>query len=245
MNSLNNEVLNRMPIQDLLNEITRRKRDLSKAQDDIELRWWTATKEEKIAVLQQMRRYSWQRLNDLMIQDIITATGSEVYGHDVDPADYDYVTSAPFAVIRDTIGPPFPKSKRGWAEEYADAIHVRWGLHEDGKIINFIFTDVKTEQAWIKATDIVATLVANFPDIGRFKWRRVRVMRALKDVLIGATDIEKLSKDLPLPEALEKNICRNCYRDADNFIDKAHKLQYLADGICDRCREELTIGKQF
>jgi len=234
--------LSNLATEDLINEIARRKRNLEQKRDEIEATWWAASKLEKMEVLWQIPPYTQAELDNWISAGIIAPTGSAVYGRGVEPNDYDYVTSGPFAMFRKTIGPPIPKSEYGWPVEYADAVHVRWARHENGKLINFIFTTPDTEKAWAKATELLDEITLRYPEIGRYKWRRVRMMRALKDVFITPAPTDGGPS---LTECILKTICFNCGREAINFIDSAHEKQYRIDGICDRCREELGMGAQI
>lgn len=122
--------------------------------------------------------------------------------------------------------------------------------HRHGKLLNIIcFSDLKLMEAWYMATQYMSLLrmaaVAESPydklrskcrtDMFDKKWMRVRVFRALKDVL---HPVRPLAEPRTLIDASKYNICRICGREALNFIDKPHWLMWEMDGICDRCREE-------
>lgn len=123
-----------------------------------------------------------------------------------------------------------------WEEDNMSVLYA----HRDGKLYNIIcIGDLELFNAWRRATEIMQSLMANCSGLKlERKWARVRIFRALKDVLFP---VRPKRTAVAYDIAIKHNMCVSCGREAINFIDKAHRESWQKDGICDRCREEFHV----
>ncbi len=139
-------------------------------------------------------------------------TGSHVFGDPDIANDIDYcILCHPRAFIGHAVG-----------AEFADYFELM-------KIIR----TVKLIKNPYRDSSNFRTLESAFDE----KWSRVRVFRALCDVLWPARQINytnKTDEDL-----MKYSKCVKCHREAISFMTQASKDEYERTGVCERCR----VGK--
>ena len=166
-------------------------------------------------------------------------TGSSVYSGVERPSDIDWVCQLPAsaflyancAVACSTISAEYlDNDEKDFVPLYAS---------RDGILYNIIcIGDQAKYNAWKQATEILQKLNVSYPSIAQanlVKWKRVRVFRALCDVLEEVKPRASYKEAISLEDALKYSICRTCGREAVNFTDKAHRETYNITGICERC----------
>ena len=188
-----------------------------KAQIDIK----NMTKEQRITAT-----WTLPALTDSLwktIQETGFKTGSSVFS-DAESNDLDFVVAVPPHVFE---GYAVGMLDTGyWHNDGFTSLYA----HYDGALINILcMSDSELMRAWHLTTDIMKQMQLRAYDT---KWKRVRVFRALVDVLWPERQLkEPLSKE----EAWEHHKCSLCGREAINFTCMAERQKYQATGICERC----------
>jgi len=199
------------------------------------------TKREKIEAALNMPSLTPGHM-DLLKEGFMT--GSKVFGNPVTANDTD------FAILC------HPRAFTGYAigAEFADYFESDgfWPLYANykGELYNIIcFCNEAQFDAWYMATQVMQHLRGymvdkspyhNHPDRVNLhlqfdeKWSRVRVFRALCDVLWPAE--EAYYPDVSVEECLKYRKCFKCHREAINFMTQASKEEYELTGVCERCR---------
>lgn len=163
-------------------------------------------------------------------------TGSTVY-FSAEPNDLDIVVNAPPTIFEEWATNTL---HTGYWE--ADGMTVVYA-HYNNQLLNIIcISDYNVFKAWYFATEIMKLLfnsAAYGPKLNfNRKWARVRVFRALRDVL---TPVVGRTKPLSHEDAIKYQKCVYCHREAINFINKDSKRRWEATGVCDRCAEEFHV----
>ena len=181
-------------------------------------------------------------------------TGSSVYSS-AKPMDEDWCINVPTLVFQgyalDVAKNWRDDDKLYWDENNPDGMGVIYA-HRYGTIMNIMcFADYQMMMAWYHTTIIMNRIrEMNVPkslfwarrfdesisltDVFDEKWKRVRVFRAIKDILAPH---KPLNEPLSPSEAWDRNCCRICGKEAINFIDQVSRKDWEIDLICDRCRK--------
>lgn len=157
-------------------------------------------------------------------------TGSTMYGGPkADPADIDWVINCPAEVFK---GYTMLAGRPGYNKE--DSFTALYAHHK-GKLLNIIcVSSPYVFNSWCDTTDILEKmvenpLIANLIDI---KWKRVRLFRAIQDVLMPPT---RLVEPMDRLKAINRSKCTLCGKEAVNFTCALERRKYLLTGICERC----------
>ena len=160
-------------------------------------------------------------------------TGSRVYGGAHGDSDYDWCVPLPPQVFE---GYALGHDQNYWVEDRFCTVYA----NHKGLLLNIIcFSDWHLFMAWSHATIALKELnaVKEFNHaIKNSKWARVRLFRAFREVL---TPLKMRKEPLSLEKAIEYRICKRCDGEAINFTCKPARDQWLATGVCERCREEM------
>jgi len=177
-------------------------------------------------------------------------TGTHKYGMpNGRPLDQDWVVNTPPHVFDDYCVGNEGNDSGYWE---ASGMTTLYGYHR-GDLINIIcIGDIDMFHAWFMTTQFMQFL-ENMPvktrrwdrtgtndvrilkDRFKNKYNRVRVFRALRDILYPV-DKFRDSERMPIYEAFRYRKCIICKQEARNFTCKAERVKYEADGICERCR---------
>lgn len=122
-----------------------------------------------------------------------------------------------------------------WEEDGMDTLYA----HRKGILYNIICVgDPELFKAWRETTDIMRSLMVNCSALGfERKWARVRVFRALRDVL-WPVEQKPTFAQLDHHDAVSLHKCRLCKREAINFTCKPAREYWENTGICERCAEQ-------
>lgn len=166
-------------------------------------------------------------------------TGSSMFGVS-NPADIDWVCQLPAtAFTYSGCAVPCGKITKDYMDENINTFVPLYG-NKDGQLYNIIcISDQAKFEAWKETTQLMEGLSkGNIPlaatQTFTTKWKRVRLFRALCDVLEPVYPVyshRRPSHD----DALKYGICKICRREANNFTCKPAKDYYLETAICERC----------
>ena len=204
---------------------------------------FTMAKEEKIELARTLPELT-ESLRD-MTKEAGFVTGTHVYGiPNGQPQDIDWVVNIPPSVYHGyCVG---ADEDDGYWE--SDGMSTLYG-HYRSEIWNIIcVSDIPMYNAWYMTTQFMVHLENTAVSTGRWnenniqilkdkfknKYNRVRVFRALKDVLYPIDQWQQ-KEQLPKEEALEHYKCRVCRQEAINFSNRKERLKYQSTGICERC----------
>jgi hypothetical protein len=204
------------------------------AYEDLKTQFQTANKKEREALAMQLPQLTPYHID--LLQTAGFRTGSSVYSN-ATPADVDWVINAPSTAF----GTHALSCGDGWQYDEMDVLYA----HYNGELYNIICVDNRAYDIWQETTELMKHLHQTEPALMRrmdIKWARVRLYRAIKDVLEPPVSGKKTSY---YKDAIQFRKCGNCGREAHNFISKEYEDQYKLDGICDRCRTELNMGTQI
>lgn len=213
----------------------------SRVQDDMKDEIRHMSKEEKIKAALKRPSLTEGHM-DLLGEGFMT--GSKVYGDRDTAVDTDFcVAIHPRAFMGYAVGAEF--------HEYfeSDGFQPLYANH-NGDLINLIcFSNEDQYNAWYQATQIMVHLryrevkcspfhgtpehIQPFITAFDVKWSRVRMFRALVDIL---WPVKKLRQPLDYLEVIQYNQCQLCGREAINFMTQESKKLYKDTGICERCR---------
>jgi hypothetical protein len=222
-------------IKDLQRELNDLKQAILVDRARLQEQFRVATKAERDELTWQLPELPYYQYD--LLQEAGFMTGSKVYSSAV-PQDEDWVVNAPPLAFE----PNYLSSGNGdpWAYDEMAVLSA----HYDGNLINIICAQADTYDLWKKTTLVMKDAFHMLPllqDPMNIKWARVRLFRAIKDILERPVPGKKMQKD----DAIQFNVCAWCHREARNFISKEYENQYNVDGICDRCRTELKVGHQL
>ena len=168
-------------------------------------------------------------------------TGSSVYSNTKKPADIDWVCQLPArAFIQSNCVVLCSAVGANYIDNSINDFTPMYG-NKDGILYNILCIANKDKfEAWKMATQILAQLNAshsNIAEANKTKWKRVRLFRALCDVL---EEVKPLSTPSwvhkpTLEEVLKYHRCITCGREAVNFTCKKARDHYQATGVCERC----------
>ncbi len=164
-------------------------------------------------------------------------TGSSVFGNINTPADIDYVCQLPaYAFLAAHCAVSCSPNQADYLDDSNEDEFTPIYACRKGQLYNIICvgSSVKFE-AWKTTTYIMRTLSNNpqLQDAVKLKWKRVRLFRALCDVL---EPVEPLYEERNEKEALHYDKCKVCGREAVNFTNKSAKDFYKATAVCERCQ---------
>lgn len=220
-------------IKKLKQQLAQYEREQSQAYDELEARFKTADKKERERLTFELPEMPYSMYCTLT--DIGHRTGSTEYCT-VEAKDEDWVINMPpKAFGRYALG-----DIKGW--DYSD-MSVLYA-HYEGKLLNILCMELEDEHFWVHATAILKNL-ARTPEIQErlnVKWARVMIFRALKDALKPPREAQK---PMHYSDAIANARCCHCGRESIAFLSAEYKVLYQVDGICDRCRTELSIGRQI
>jgi len=231
-------------MQNKINELSKKIAALQSIKADMEAEnranIFKMTKEQKIEAswkLPELTEGHWD-----LIKECGFMTGSVVYGDPDTANDTDWcVNTHPKYLIGYAIG----ADNTDYFE--SDGFQLLY-CHWKGQLINVIcFSDISLMNAWYQATQYMKilrnetvksqlwvdssnklALVEPF----NTKWSRVRMFRALVDVL---GPVKELYRELDYNEATQYNRCKRCGREAINFMNAQNRQRYEETLICERC----------
>lgn len=172
-------------------------------------------------------------------------SGSSVYTDIENPPDIDWVVMVPPHVFEKHSLKP--NNDGYWNEDGFSSIYC----HDGNKIYNILcMSRNDLFDAWAYATQAMVALkntpmrpafTSNmkeqypFQDAFATKWMRVRIFRAIKDVFLDHTPLEKrLSRE----DAGKRSSCRVCGEEAVNFTCKAAREHWQGTAIGECCSGE-------
>lgn len=183
--------------------------------------------------LPPIREDLWFDMNEYGFQ-----TGSSVFGGTAEPSDIDWVCQLPARAFTDSCcAVPCGKITQDYIDEGKADFVPMYG-NRDGKLYNIICIGNSAKfDAWKYTTELMEGLIEKsftLVEAGTFntKWKRVRLFRALCDVL---EPTRPLYSAIAIHDAWKYNICKTCGREANNFTCKLAKDYYLDYGVCERC----------
>jgi len=166
-------------------------------------------------------------------------TGSSVYSSKKNPADIDWVVPIParaFIIQGCAVFCGVDHS------DYLDETHDFQPLYanRDGILYNIIcISDSNKFEAWKQATAIMKAIYQTYSGIDKaiteYKWKRVRIFRALTDILEPVKIRRSYEPEISLEDALKWHVCVTCGREAANFTCKAKRVHWETTGVCERC----------
>lgn len=167
-------------------------------------------------------------------------TGSSIFGSIDNPADIDWVCQLPaMAFTYSHCAVPCGKITTDYVDQDKDNTFVPLYANRNNDLYNIIcISSQKKFNAWKQATAIMKDLFNNWRPLDiefKTKWKRVRLFRALTDILEPLDPISSYAA-LSLTDALKYEQCMTCGREANNFTCKSAKDFYKATAICERCQ---------
>ena len=175
-------------------------------------------------------------------------TGSTIFGDPSKADDIDFCIIGPPVMFNHHALGINKKSREEYWNYQNDFSSIKG--HYKEAIINIIcFSNYDLYDAWREATRVMAYLIIsnkNSKHAIETKWKRVRVFRALVDVL--REDYQKshmqeskhLRDDLSIEQAVSYQVCLHCGREAINFTCKPIRDIYLDTAICERCQSKVN-----
>ena len=239
-------------IADELQELEKRRNALKSmmqaAKADARVSVDKMTKTERIRATWELPELSSSLMD--VLEDNGFKTGSTVYGNAEDATDVDWCIMIPPEIFDgyalNTNDPGY------WEADGFSSIYA----HHRGKLLNILcFSNGNLCRAWWGATRVMEKMVGlTIPGMYQSqsdyyalestkdsKWRRVRIFRALRDVMF---EVRPKGDPCSIKEAKEHHKCRICKREAINFTRMSERKKWENSGICERCREAgFTIVK--
>ena len=184
--------------------------------------------------LPEIPNHLWEIMQTLGFQ-----TGSSVFGNIDNPSDIDWVVDIPaYAFLYAPCAVPCGKINQDYIDDDT-ADFVPLYANRNGQLYNIICigNGLKLE-AWRQTTDVLRhwCTLTGLKDAMRTKWKRVRLFRALTDILEPVKPLYPHQKPTA-HEALQYDKCSECGREANNFTCKSAKDFYKTTSVCERCQE--------
>ncbi len=205
------------------------------------------TKAERIEATWKLPALSPELFNLLQNEGFLTGSSilNGIENINIDPNDFDWCISVPPHVFKHhALG---ANNQGYWEQDGFSSLYA----HYQGELINILcFSDTQLMDSWYMTTQMMSLIAKcqikrdfysrhssmSTNHIGRVldtKWKRVRLFRALKDIMY---DARQLNEPLDIGEALKYGKCRLCGQEAINFTCKEAKMSYQQTGICERCK---------